>query len=84
VLGVTAQDIRRAARAVLDPSRANLVLVGDADEKMRREMSAQLRRFRQQLKAGARVRVPVAAPSLRAPVTPRRRAGVLDLPAASP
>ncbi len=83
VMGVTAQDIRRAARAMLDPSRANLVLVGDSDAETRREMASLLRRFRARLKAGARVRVPVSAPT-RAPVTPRRRGGVLDLPGVSP
>jgi predicted Zn-dependent peptidase len=83
LLGTTAQDVRRAARAAFDPSHANLVLVGDADEATRREMAALLRRFRARLEAVARTRVPPPAPTTRrSPPTPRSRGGVLDLPGA--
>ena len=48
VLSVTAADIRRVARAVFDPSRASLVLVGDDDPAARRTLAAMLRGFRAQ------------------------------------
>ncbi len=86
VLAVTAQDVRRAARSVLDASRANIVLVGDADAETRAEMRAALRRFRAKLQSGLKARSHRAQPDP-APsrvVAGRRRAGVLDLHRTSP
>lgn len=83
VLGVTAQDVRRAARSVLDASRANIVLVGESDAEMRAQMSAALRRFRVRLQRGLRVRAPGPVRAVERVAPARRRAGVLDLHRAS-
>jgi predicted Zn-dependent peptidase len=84
VLGVTAQDVRRAARSILDPSRANIVLVGDADADTRAEMSAALRRFRAKLQGGLKARTPTPVSALKRVASRPRRAGVLDLSRTSP
>jgi predicted Zn-dependent peptidase len=78
MLGVTAHDIRRAARAVFDPSRLNLVLVGANDPSLRRALGALARRFRERLRAHptrGRADTPTTAPTLPAigPIRPRLR-----------
>lgn len=79
MLGVTASDIRRAARVVFDPSRLNLVLVGANDPALRRALGALARRFRERLRANpsrGRADTPTTAPTLPAiaSVRPRLRA----------
>jgi predicted Zn-dependent peptidase len=78
VLGVTANDIRRAARTIFDPSRLSLVLVGASDPAQRRALGALVRRFRERLRARSRgaLDTPTTAPLLlppRAPTPPRPR-----------
>ena len=78
VLGVTASDIRRAARAVFDPSRLNLILVGANDPAQRRALAALARRFRERLRGRARgsdtpTTAPVTAPPALVPARPHAR-----------
>ena len=54
MLALTASDLRRAARTAFAPSRLNLALVGAVDARARAEITAELRRFRARIAAGAR------------------------------
>jgi predicted Zn-dependent peptidase len=78
-LGVTASDIRRAARAVFDPSHLNLVLVGAEDPALRRAIAGLARRFRERIRACSRGRIdhpttaPVIATSAPRPAVARGR-----------
>lgn len=78
MLALTAQDLRRAARQVFDPSRLNVALVGQDSSGLHDEVMNLVRRFRARLRQ-AETRV-VAAP-LRAPLAralPRGRRTTLD------
>jgi len=78
ILALTVDDVRRAARMVFCPSRANIVAVGTIEPSVRAEVTAALRSFRRHARF-APTRIPSAAravPPFR--VQPSRRVAALD------
>jgi len=85
ILALTAQDLRRAARLIFNPSRLNLVLVGTLDDAIRAEVRGLVRKFRRRVTERPKVTVSAASrsPSRVAPPV-RRPRSILDLGSTSP